>query len=224
MILDHSSCALVIVGGWNAHIFFFLNPDWIRRYLFDGKKEKLKVDILPELPYVFNPEFASQRVSSTEIRIQLQGNKLSLSPIENRDKHFKRIEEIALLLADYLPHTPVSGFGINFVFTEDRISEEVKDIIPPKDLGKIEKFGASLIGQQYTRSLELDSMILNFTIELKDQRITFKLNFHTDIRDLAQFKTKISETSVLTMKEKAVEFIVSVYDLELKGVMNEQME
>lgn len=59
MKLDHSSSALVIIGGWNAHIF---NPDWIRRYLFDGKKEKLKVDILTELPYGFNPEYASQRV------------------------------------------------------------------------------------------------------------------------------------------------------------------
>ena len=221
MKLDHSSSALVILGGWNAHIF---NPDWIRRYLFDGKKEKLKADILTELSYGFNPQFVSQRISSKEVRIQLQGNKLSLSPIENKDKYFKKTEEIALLLVDYLPHTPVSGFGMNFVFTENSVSEGLNNIIRSKDLSKIEKFGASLIGQQYTRSLELDSMILNFTIELKDKRITFKLNFHTDIRDLVQFKTKISETSVLTMKEKAVEFIVSVYDLELKGVMNEQME
>ena len=221
MKLDHSSSALVIVGGWNAHIF---NPNWIRRYLFDGKKEELKVDILAELPHGFNPQFASQRVSSKEVRIQLQGNKLSLSPIENKDKHFKRIEEIALLLADNLPHTPVSGFGMNFVFTENRVSEGLKNIVRPTDLSKIEKFGASLIGQQYTRSLELDSMILNFTIELKDKKVSFKLNFHTDISDLVQFKTKVSETSVLTIKEKAVEFIVSVYNLELKGVMNEQME
>ena len=221
MKLDHSSSALVILGGWNAHIF---NPDWIRRYLFDGKKEKLKADILTELPYGFSPQFVSQRISSKEVRIQLQGNKLSLSPIENKDKYFKKTEEIALLLADYLPHTPVSGFGMNFVFIENSVSEGLNNIVRSKDLSKIEKFGASLIGQQYTRSLELDSKILNFTIEQKDKRITFKLNFHTDIRDLAQFKTKISETSVLTMKEKAVEFIVSVYDLELKGVMNEQME
>lgn len=221
MKLDHSSSALVILGGWNAHIF---NPDWIRRYLFDGKKEELKADILTELPYGFSPQFVSQRITSKEVSIQLQGNKLSLSPIENKDKYFKKTEEIALLLADYLPHTPVSGFGMNFVFTENSVSEGLKNIVRPKDLSKIEKFGASLIGQQYTRSLELDSMILNFTIELKDKRTTFKLNFHTDIRDLVEFKTKISETSVLTMKEKAVEFIVSVYDLELKGVMNEQME
>ncbi len=220
MKLDHSASALVIVGGWNAHIF---NPDWINRYLFDGKKEKLKVDILTELSHGFNPQFVLQRVSSKEVRIQLQGNKLSLNPIENKDKYFKKTEEIALLLADYLPHTPVSGFGMNFVFTENKVSKEIKKIIRPKDLDKIEKFGASLIGQQYTLSLELDNMILNFTIELKDKRITLKLNFHTEIRDLAQFKAKISETSMLTMKEKAVDFIVSVYNLELKGVINEQM-
>ncbi len=175
MKLDHSSCALVIVGGWNAHIF---NPNWIRRYLFDGKKEKLKVDILAELLHGFNPQFASQRVSSKEIRIQLQGNKLSISLVESKDENFRRIEEIALLLTGYLPHTPVSGFGVNFVFIDNKISEDIESIIRPKDLGKIEKFGALLIGQQYTRNLELDGRILNFTIEVKNEKVIFKLNFH----------------------------------------------
>ena len=217
MKLDHSACALVILGGWNAHIF---NPDWIRRFLFDGKKVKLKVDILAELPYSFNPQFASQRISSKEIRIQLQGNKLSISPIEDKNENFKRIEEIALLFATYLPPTPVSGFGVNFVFTNN-MSEELESIIRPKDLGKIEKFGASLISQQYTRSLELDSKTLNLAIELKGKKVTFKLNFHSDIRDLAQFKTKISETSILELKQLAVEFISEIYNMELEGELNE---
>ncbi len=103
----------------------------------------------------------------------LQGNKLSISPIENKDENFKRIEEIALLLADYLPHTPVSGFGINFVFTDDKFGKEPTDVIRPKDLGKMEKFGASLISQQYTRNLELDNKTLNLTIELKGKKVTF---------------------------------------------------
>ncbi len=133
MKLDHSASALVIVGGWNAHIF---NPDWINRYLFDGKKEKLKVDILTELSHGFNPQFVLQRVSSKEVRIQLQGNKLSLNPIENKDKYFKKTEEIALLLArcvenerdqaikliqrqKRLPRTLISGVirSLGFLFT-----------------------------------------------------------------------------------------------------------
>ena len=214
MKLDHTASALVILGGWNAHI---INPDWIRRYLFDGNNEKLKVDILAELPYSFNPQFAAQRISSKEIKIQLQGNKLSISPIGNKDKNFKRIEEIALLLADYLPHTPVSGFGVNFVFTDNNMSEDLNNIIRQKDLGKIEKFGASLISQQYTRSFELDSRTLNLTIEIKGKRVTFKLNFHSDIHDLVQFKTEISEVSVLKLKQKAAEFISEIYSLELIG-------
>ena len=214
MKLDHTASALVIVGGWNTHI---INPNWIRRYLFDGKKEKLKVDILAELPYSFNPQFAAQRISSKEIKIQLQGNKLSVSPIEGKDEDFKRIEEIALLLANYLPHTPVSGFGVNFVFTDKNMSEDLETIIRSRDLGKIEKFGASLISQRYTRSLELDNRTLNLTIELKGKKVTFKLNFHSDIRDLTQFKTKISEIPVLELKQKAAEFISEIYGIEFIG-------
>ena len=78
-----------------------------------------------------------------------------------------------MLLADYLPHTPVSGFGINFVFTDDKFGKELTDVIRPKDLGKMEKFGASLISQQYTRNLELDNKTLNLTIELKGKKVTF---------------------------------------------------
>ena len=35
MKLDHTPNTLVIVGGWNKHIF---TQDWVRRYLFPNEQ------------------------------------------------------------------------------------------------------------------------------------------------------------------------------------------
>ena len=214
MKLDHSSSALVIVGGWNSHIF---NPNWIKRYLFPAEDEKLTIDIQAQFPQGFNPQFVSPRISSKDVRILLQGNKLNFIPVKDKDENLNLIQNLALQLADYLPHTPVSGYGVNFFFTENHVSEDLINLIRPKDLEKIEQFGASLTGEEYTRRLVLNEHPLNFTIGLEGKKATFKFNFHSKIGNLAAFKGKISETSILALKQEAVKFLAEVYDMELEG-------
>ena len=174
------------------------------------------MEIQAQFPQGFNEQFVSPRISSKEVRILLQGNRLNFSPVKNEDKNFDRIQELALQLADYLPHTPVSGYGVNFLFTEDP-TEHLIDLIRPNDLEEIAKFGTVLIGEEYTRRLVLNERTLNFTVGFKDGKITLSFNFHFDIRDLAEFKAKILEAPILTLKQEAVEFIAGIYGLELKG-------
>ena len=213
MKFDKPFITLVIVGGWNRHIF---TPNWIKRYLFPDERDEFKMEIQAQFPQGFNEQFVSPRISSKEVRILLQGNRLNFSPVKNEDKNFDRIQELALQLADYLPHTPVSGYGVNFLFTEDP-TEHLIDLIRPNDLEEIAKFGTVLIGEEYTRRLVLNERTLNFTVGFKDGKITLSFNFHFDIRDLAEFKAKILEAPILTLKQEAVEFIAGIYGLELKG-------
>ena len=215
MKLDESSSGLIIVGGWNGHIF---NPNWIKRYLFPAENEQLTIDIQAEFPQGFNPQFVSPRISSKEVRILLQGNKLNFTPIKNTDESFDRIQDLALQLTDYLPHTPVTAYGVNFLFTEDRsISEHIMNLIHPRDLKEIEQLGASLITEQYTRRLLLNGRTLNFTIGIADEGITLDFNFHFNIPDLVGFKAGILETPILTLKQEAIQFITEIYNLELEG-------
>lgn len=214
MKLDQSFSGLVIVGGWNRHIF---NPNWIKRYLFPAEDEELTIDIQAQFPQGFNPQFVSPRISSKNVRILLQGNKLNFIPVKDKDESLNLIQDLALQLADYLPHTPVSGYGVNFFFIEDYVSEDLINLIGPKDLEEIEQFGASLTGEEYTRRLELNERPLNFTIGLEDEKVTFKFNFHFKIDNLAAFKGKISEISILELKQEAVKFLAEIYDMELEG-------
>ena len=212
MKLDKPSNALVIVGGWNSYIF---TPDWIKRYLFPGEQEKFTVDMI--VSRGFNAQSISPRILSKEVEIILQENRLNFSPVENKNENFDRIQDLALQLADYLPHTPVTAYGVNFLFTEKTVNGDVINLIRPRDLEKIEQFGGSLTSEQYVRSLVLNGRILNITIKLEGEKITFDLNFHFNIRNLVEFKAGISEISILELKQEAIQFITEIYSLELEG-------
>lgn len=212
MKLDKPSNTLVIVGGWNRHIF---TQDWIKRYLFPGEQEKFTIDML--VAQGFNTQFVSPQISSKEVEILFQENRLNFNPVENKNENFDRIQDLALQLADYLPYTPVTAYGVNFLFTEETGSGDLINLIRPRDLEKIEQFGGSLTNEQYTRGLVLNGRILNITIKLEGEKVTFDLNFHFNIRNLVEFKAGISEISILELKQEAIQFITEIYGLELEG-------
>lgn len=212
MKLDKPSNTLVIVGGWNRHIF---TQDWIKRYLFPGEKEKFTIDMM--VAQGFNTQFVSPQISSKEVEILFQENRLNFNPVENKNENFDRIQDLALQLAHYLPHTPVTAYGVNFLFTEETASGDLINLIRPRDLEKIEQFGGSLTNEQYTRGLVLNGRILNITIKLEGEKVSFDLNFHFNIRNLVEFKAGISEISILELKQEAIQFITEIYGLELEG-------
>ena len=212
MKLDKSSNTLVIVGGWNRHIF---TQDWIKRYLFPGEQEKFTIDMM--VAQDFNAQFVFPRILSKEVEILFQENRLNFNPVENKNENFDRIQELALQLADYLPHTPVTAYGVNFLFTKNEVSEDLINLIRPKDLERIEQFAGSLASEQHTRHLMLNGRNLNVTIRLEGKKVTFDLNFHFNISDLVGFKAGISEISILELKEEATQFITQIYSLELEG-------
>ena len=210
MKLSKPSYTLVIVGGWNKHIF---TQDWIKRYLFP--EEEFTIDML--VSQGFNAQFISPRILSKEVEILFQENRLNFNPVENNNENLDRIQELALQLADYLPHTPVTGYGVNFLFSENEVSDDLINLIRPKDSEKIEQFGGSLTSEQYNRHLMLNGRTLNTIIRLEGRSVDFDFNFHFNIRDLVEFKAGISETSILELKQEAAQFITEIYNLELEG-------
>lgn len=215
MRLDKPSNILVIVGGWNRYIF---TQDWVKRYLFPAEQEKFTIEMV--IAQGFNAQFVSPRILSKEVEILFQEDRLNFIPVENKTQNFDKIQELALQLADYLPHTPVTAYGVNFLFAADQIEEDMLDLIRPRDLAKIEQFGASFTNERYTRRLMLNGRTLNITIGLDKKRVTFDLNFHFDIQNLVGFKAGISETSILELRQEAIQFITEIYSLELEGKMN----
>ena len=83
MKLDKPSNTLVIVGGWNRHIF---TQDWIKRYLFPGEQETFTTDML--VAQGFNTQFVSPQISSKEVEILFQENRLKLQSSRKQKRKF----------------------------------------------------------------------------------------------------------------------------------------
>jgi hypothetical protein len=146
----------------------------------------------------------------------LLGSKLFFAPVRDEDKIFDHIQDLAVQLADYLPHTPVTGYGVNVAFTEEVINKDLLDSIRPRDTRGVEELGVSITDEEYKRTLVLDGNVLNITVGIRADKLSLRFNFHTDIQNLAEFKSMITANPIRASKEKAIEFIAEMYGLELE--------
>lgn len=203
MKLKNDFSALVLIGGWNKNIF---NHQWVSKFLLVD--EKLKV----EFPLNFD---GSPRISSKKIRIFVIGSRLNFVAINNKDENFERIQELAMKMADYLPHTPVTEFGVNFIF-EDKINDSLKKLLKLNDVKKLADFGGSIKKTQHKHCFEFEKKLITLNISPDNSNIEFNFNFHFDISDLADFKAKISANNIIDLKKITLDIMKEVYSLELE--------
>ena len=214
MKLDYRSSSLVIVGGWNPNI---INPYWIRKYLLDQtdlndpNQEEVNIDI--QMDITSSIRRSMMAASFREIKIAFKDNRLDLGLSKGSD--FTLLEKYALKICNRLPNTPVTAYGVNLVFTDKKISEDLVNII---NVVQSKDFDTPLTFEQYNFGLKLDGISTNISIDIsnKDGRSGFRFNFHFDIDDLSKFKSGISENSIHMLKEKAVKIISDVYKLRLE--------
>jgi len=205
MILINDYNALALVGTWNKGIF---NHEWISRFLLP-KEKKLKV----EIPLNLNID-VSPRVSSDNVRIVVIGNKLNFVPLNTYDDTFELIQELAIKTADYLPHTPVTAFGINFLFETD-FDDYLKELLKLNDTEKFVNFGASIKSALHTNSIEIKGRLINVSVKTDNSKVSFDFNFHFEIQNLSEFKEKIASNRMLELKEMALHIMKEVYNLQL---------
>lgn len=212
MILDSNFTALVIIGGWNKHIF---TADWLKRYLFPEEHDGLLVNSRADLRPRPDIKVTSFQISSKNVSISWLGNRLYLTPVQNEVKDAARIEEVAMQLADYLPHTPVSGFNVNFGYTDDDFDENLSDSLRPSDTAEIIAAGATLEDEHYRRRLKINGRILDLSIGISGTELILHFSFHFDIPDLANFKSKITDYPIQSLKQEAVDFISKIYGINV---------
>jgi len=187
---------LVLVGGWNANIV--LNTDWVKRYLLPQEDLKLEIQI---------PPIAPPTVAGDNIKISLVGPRLCFSPKQNEVTLLEKIQEVGVLVADHLPHTPVSALGVNFAyeseFPEGALLNRAEKILA-------EQYGTP--GEMVHRySIPWDNCVLNIAIKTTDKcKAVWDFNFHYEIKSLGDFKGKVAECSVRKHEQEARRTLVSL--------------
>ncbi|MDL1974156.1 MAG: hypothetical protein LWX55_05150 [Deltaproteobacteria bacterium] len=193
---------LILVGAWNKHIF---NPDWIGKFLLPGEKMEVEIPINVD---------GSHRISTENFRIFVISNKLNFSLRKDDDNVLEEIEELSLKIADYLPHTPIVAFGINFLFECDNNFDKLQDLFSLSDSEKLIEAGCIIDSDQIKHSFIQGNRNINLTLSKQSDTFKFDFNFHFNIRNLVEFKEQINNNRLLHMKQIATSILNDVYDVE----------
>ncbi len=204
MKLINENKLLVIVGAWNRNIF---SQEWLKKYL------------LPKDD--FTMEFAlglvgSHRILSKSVYIEFHSNKLIFIPKSDDTEVYETVAGLAVKIADYLPHTPVVGYGINFKFegTTDDIQPE---LIKINDVNKLVACGAKLLNSQHKHSIKIDDILVNISITVNNDQLYFDFNFHSDITNLTQFKENIYQFPIKKLHNVALDLMNDAYQIQIEG-------
>ena len=198
---------LVIVGTWNRNIF---SKEWIKKYLLpkDGFTMEFSLDLV-----------GSHRISSKNVNIEFHSNKLNFIPKSDDIEVYEIISGLAVKIADYLPHTPVFGYGINFKF-EGNANNIQHGLITTNDVEKLVGYGAQLINSQHRHSVkidDIDDILVNISITMNNDRLYFDFNFHSDITNLTQFKEKIYTSPIKKLHSIALDIMSNAYQVQIEG-------
>lgn len=194
---------LVIVGQWNNAIF---SPEWVSKFLLPDTKLNI------EIPINVN---GSLRFSTEELRFFILEGKLNLAIIKQDDSTYTKISDLAYSLVNYLPHTPVSAFGINFQFISNEV-DKIDPLFSFSDETIISESGFNNINSQIRRSLKKGNYILNLAITKQENNYTFDLNFHFDIKTLAEFKDKFELEDLIKYKDESLKLLNDLYKIEIE--------
>ncbi|MBC8205408.1 MAG: hypothetical protein H8E87_07850 [FCB group bacterium] len=194
--------AIIIVGAWNKNIF---NPDWISKFLLPNTDLKVEITLFVD---------GSPKISTNKVRIYILGNKLNLVPLDLSDNNFENIQEMAIKIADYLPHTPVTAYGINFKY-EGSVNDNIKSFIPTDEFGNYEKNKMIIKDFQRKLCLDYDDKTVNLIISSDNTITGIEVNFHFGLKNLQEFKEKMDSNNILDLKSIAQNVLSEIYQINI---------
>ena len=209
MRLDYNVSSFVIVGNWNPNI---VNETWIRKNLLDHPNEQVDMgfkgagDTAGTGIHVSNIAAMFRNVT-----LAVSGDRLVLNLIHSND--FGDIEDCAQRLCRRQSNTLVSAYGVNLTYIEDGISNELINFFTTDPLSQMS------FTQNHAYAINLDGITTNITIELNkiNNRSGIGFNFHFNIGDLPALIQRIAEYPIVTLNEKAIQFVLEQYGLRLES-------
>jgi hypothetical protein len=197
--------SFVIVGQWNSAIF---TPEWVSKYLIPNP---INIEVL------INNTNGSFRFSTDEFRFFIIDGRFHFVILKHNDEVYSKIGDLAYKIVDYLPHTPVSAFGINYLFESENTdnTDTLNTLFSFSDDLTISNQGYQYTNSIIRRTLLKDNNILNLLITKKNSNYSIDLNFHFDIKSIVDFKDKFQPDDLLKFKNESKTLLNSIYGLNI---------
>ena len=199
--VNENVATLVVVGTWNVSIF---TPEWVKENVLIGKDFQIlfPVNIMNSLKFVVPNKYS----------LAVNGNRLEFQLNDNCDVCSKELLEPVRNVLRCLIHTPVSSFGINYVFKTNEQpgllstlphTNEIKDAL-----------NSEVESTEVTRSIKLqDGNILNFKIYQKGQETNFDFNFSYVVNKIQTMLDILGDDNIIiSMRNVAKELLEKVYE------------
>lgn len=163
------SWSVVLVGHWNRMIF---TPQWVGERLFDQKEVTTRVPLTPELPVFYLRD---------DVALGVAFDRLFLKPCQLSRESMEAVENMACSILDKLPHTPLSGVGVNYGFEESNAPDSLNRLFTLEDRVEIDAMGWEAPVISIKRTLSKEGQMLNLSFVHRADTTSIEGNFHTDV-------------------------------------------
>jgi hypothetical protein len=198
---------VVLAGYWNRMIF---TPEWVGPRLF-GENAQIEtvVALLPILPIIYRDNRVAVEIATTRIVCCARD-------LEN-EQAVRRSGEVAGIILNALPETPVQGVGVNFAFREQAPDASLLDLFNLGDNARWVEAGWELGERKIVRQLTGDGDTLNLTLSLSGDVLDIDCNFHTMPEDNVTAIAAAAADRVIALRDRATQGLIELYGLELEG-------
>ncbi|WP_292759306.1 hypothetical protein [Methylophaga sp. UBA2689] len=201
--------SIVVLGAWNPSIF---SPEWIKKFLVNIEEgEEI------EIAFPLDDATAPRKISFKEISIFPGRKKMDLIPIVPSKDNLEFCQSILVTLFNILPHTPVSGFGINFGFLESNLSTELTNLFELSDENSlIDNYVPK--GTSISRNIvkEGQNYIINLTLSEANGNVSIKINFHFNIASTEECREILETGAVENCFNETLELLETVYGITIE--------
>jgi hypothetical protein len=185
MKLVSTETSLVIAGAWNPAI---LTPPWLLKHAL-GKNSDENNLVQAFLPAMQGVIFEFPRYVLEELSYLVRPDTLIMSPVDSSHQHMNTLEDVAAKILEELKHTPITGIGHNFSFSDTNPQSQVLDVftVSRQDLTDNMPEGwtpeTCMLSANFKNTNE--TVIVNIQRQFNANELIVKFNFHHPIKSEA---------------------------------------
>lgn len=188
---------ILLMGHWDPLI---LTPSWVGKHVAEGE---VSVD-LPQAPRL------PPRLNFDGVSTLVVDNRLVVTPHSHEEQALDNAESIVIDLLELLPHTPLTGTGVNFQWLLP-LDGKVAKVLRPADDGALAALGFSVQSTVVRRKLVHDGHQVNLTAETAEGgQARVGVNFHHDTHSCAD-AVRVLKGHVRRLRARAEEVVRGVY-------------
>lgn len=182
MKLVSTETSLVIAGAWNPAI---LTPAWLLKHAL-GKTSDENNLVQAFLPAMQGVIFEFPRYVLEELSFLVRPDTLIMSPVESSQQHMNKLEDVAAKILEELKHTPITGIGHNFTFSDTNLKSQELDVftVSRQDLTDNMSEGWTPATCMLTANFKNtnETVIVNIQRQFDVNELIVKFNFHHPIK------------------------------------------